>query len=198
MKNIAIFASGSGTNADRVIDHFKGSAEARVALVLSNKADAGVLGRAATAGVKSVVFSRGDLCDNGRVVDMLREYRIDFIVLAGFLWLVPAAITKEWHGRIVNIHPALLPKYGGKGMYGDRVHKAVIENGEKESGITIHLVNEIYDNGDILEQHSVPVAPDDTPESLAAKIHALEYEHFPAAIERRLKKVFCDTSGIAE
>lgn len=187
MKNIAIFASGSGTNAQRIMEHFAGSADARVAVVLANRADAGVLERAAAKGVEGIVFDREDLCTNGRVERLLDEREIDFIVLAGFLWLVPAAIIGRWRGRIVNIHPALLPSYGGKGMYGERVHRAVIENGEKESGITIHYVNEIYDSGDIIEQHKVAVSPDDTPESLAAKVHALEYEYFPGCIERLVK-----------
>lgn len=190
MTNIAIFASGSGTNAEAIMNHFSDSSCGRVALLLSNRGDAYVLKRAERFGVPTAVFSRDEFRDPaGRVARLLREHRIDFIVLAGFLWLVPAFLTAGYAGRIVNIHPALLPKFGGKGMYGEHVHRAVIEAGEKESGITIHLVNERYDSGDTLFQATVPVAPDDTPESLAAKIHVLEHRHFPAVIERTIRSL---------
>lgn len=190
MTNIAIFASGSGTNAEAIMNHFSDSSCGRVALLLSNRGDAYALKRAERFGVPTAVFSRDEFRDPaGRVARLLREHRIDFIVLAGFLWLVPAFLTAGYAGRIVNIHPALLPKFGGKGMYGEHVHRAVIEAGEKESGITIHLVNERYDSGDTLFQATVPVAPDDTPESLAAKIHVLEHRHFPAVIERTIRSL---------
>ncbi|MCH5306124.1 MAG: phosphoribosylglycinamide formyltransferase [Rikenella sp.] len=188
MTNIAIFASGSGTNAEAIMTHFADSAAGRVALLLSNRADAFVLTRAERFGVPATVFSREEFLDPaGRVALLLQEYRIDFIVLAGFLWLVPEFLTTAYAGRIVNIHPALLPKFGGKGMYGDRVHRAVIEAGERQSGITIHRVNERYDSGDTLFQTTVAVEADDTPESLAAKIHELEHRHFPAVIERTIR-----------
>ncbi len=190
MTNIAIFASGSGTNAEAIMNHFSDSSCGRVALLLSNRGDAYALKRAERFGVPTAVFSRDEFLDPaGRVARLLREHRIDFIVLAGFLWLVPAFLTAGYAGRSVNIHPALLPKFGGKGMYGEHVHRAVIEAGEKESGITIHLVNERYDSGDTLFQATVPVAPDDTPESLAAKIHVLEHRHFPAVIERTIRSL---------
>lgn len=190
MTNIAIFASGSGTNAEAIMDHFSDSSCGRVALLLSNRADAYALKRAERFGVPAAVFSREEFCDpDGKVAALLREHQIDFIVLAGFLWLVPHYLTDIYAGRIVNIHPALLPKFGGRGMYGDNVHRAVIDSGEAESGITIHLVNEKYDSGDILFQASVPVATDDTPDSLAAKIHVLEHRHFPLIIERTIQNL---------
>lgn len=168
--------------------HFADSAAGRVALLLSNRADAFALTRAERFGVPATVFSREEFLDPaGRVARLLQEYRIDFIVLAGFLWLVPEFLTTAYAGRIVNIHPALLPKFGGKGMYGDRVHRAVIEAGERQSGITIHRVNERYDSGDTLFQATVAVEADDTPESLATKIHELEHRHFPAVIERTIR-----------
>ena len=156
---------------------------ARVVLILSNKKDAGVHQRAASLSIPSVSFSREDFCENGRVLQILRDYEIDFIVLAGFLWLVPSDLILAYPKRIVNIHPALLPKYGGKGMYGLNVHRAVIENGEKESGITIHYVNDHYDEGNIIFQARCPIDAGDTPESLAEKVHLLEYEYFPKVIE---------------
>lgn len=190
MTNIAIFASGSGTNAEAIMDHFSDSPCGRVALLLSNREDAYALKRAERFGVPTAVFSRDEFRDPaGKVAALLRENHIDFIVLAGFLWLVPSFLTANYAGRIVNIHPALLPKFGGKGMYGDNVHKAVLEAGEKESGITIHLVNEKYDSGDTLFQATVEVAPDDTPETLAAKIHVLEHKHFPMIIERTIQNL---------
>ncbi len=183
MKNIAIFASGSGTNAENIIKYFSNRDSARVCLVLSNRRDAYVLKRAASLGVPSVFFDRKDFSDNGRVLEMLREHEVDFIVLAGFLWLVPSAIIDVYANRIVNIHPALLPGYGGKGMYGDRVHEAVIKSGDRQSGITIHYVNSNYDEGDIIFQASCPVLDGDSPAELASRVHALEYMHFPSVIE---------------
>lgn len=184
MINIAIFASGSGSNAEAIMKYFDGSDTARVVLLLSNKPDAYALERASRMGVPTAVFNRDELRDpQGKVASLLKEYGVDFIVLAGFLWLVPGYLTERYADRILNIHPALLPAYGGKGMYGEHVHQAVIRNGEKESGITIHWVNERYDSGDILFQAKVAVTGDDTPESLARKIHALEHRHFPTVIE---------------
>lgn len=188
MKNIAVFASGSGSNAQKIMEHFAASPLAKVSLLLSNNPEAYALERAKTQGVETVVFDRGQFA-SGEVTAMLRAHAIDYIVLAGFLWLLPAEIVETYRGRIVNIHPALLPKYGGKGMYGENVHRAVIAAGEKESGITIHLVNEIYDSGDILQQYKVTVTPHDTPDTLAEKIHKLEHKYFPQVIEDEIKKL---------
>lgn len=183
MRNIAIFASGSGTNAENIIKYFSNHNSARVALVLSNRREAFVLKRSAALDVKTFFFDRNDFYNSGAVLARLKDEDIDFVVLAGFLWLVPDDILSEYEGRIINIHPALLPSYGGRGMYGDRVHRAVIENGDKESGISIHYVNSRYDSGDIIFQARCKVDPDDTPESLAARVHTLEYTHFPRVIE---------------
>lgn len=189
MKNIAIFASGSGTNAENIIKYFSNRTTARVCLVLSNHREAYVLKRAESHDVQSVFFDRKDLYERGTVMNLLREHRVDFIVLAGFLWLVPAGILGAYENRIVNIHPALLPGYGGRGMYGDRVHEAVIRAGEKESGITIHYVNSEYDEGDIIFQAVCPVLEGDTPADVAARVHALEYKHFPVVIEELVRRL---------
>lgn len=189
MRNIAIFASGSGTNAENIIKYFSNRNSARVTLILSNKREAYVLKRAATLGIKSFFFDRTDLYEKENVLDYLSAYRIDFIVLAGFIWLIPENILNLYDRRIINIHPALLPRYGGKGMYGERVHEAVIGNHEKESGITIHFVNKVYDDGDIIFQARCNIEPWETPESLAKKIHALEYEYFPEKIEELVMKL---------
>ena len=188
MIQLAIFASGSGTNAERIMQHFQSHDAIRVALVLSNNSDAYVLQRAAKFNVPSVVFNRTAL-NHGDVLQTLKEHKIDFLVLAGFMWLVPADLVRAYEGRIVNIHPALLPKYGGKGMYGKHVHEAVIAAGETESGITIHLVNDHYDEGAILFQARCPVHPDDTPEQLAERIHQLEHQHYPNIIEHYLSSI---------
>ena len=189
MRKIAIFASGSGTNAENIIKYFSNRNNAKVTLVLSNKREAYVLLRAATLEVKSVFFDRNEFYNDRKVLDYLLENDIDFIVLAGFLWLVPGNILEEFDGRIVNIHPALLPKYGGKGMYGEKVHKAVIDNHDTESGISIHYVNRNYDEGGIIFQVKCRVDLSDTPETLASRVHALEYEHFPKVIEELLNKL---------
>ena len=189
MKNIAIFASGSGTNAENLILYFSNEKCARVTLLMSNRPDSYVLERARKLSVKSKIFDRNDFYETDRVLKILEEEKIDFIVLAGFLWLVPANIIEEYMGRIVNIHPALLPDYGGKGMYGSRVHKAVIDNGESQSGITIHMVNEIYDDGDVIFQARCNIDPGDNAESLAEKIHQLEYKHFPAVIKEFIENL---------
>jgi phosphoribosylglycinamide formyltransferase-1 len=189
MRNIAIFASGSGTNAENLIRYFSNKNIAKVSLVLSNKPQALVLKRAEALNIPSVFFDRRDFYDTGVVSAYLLSYKIDFIILAGFLWLVPGNITEKYNGRIINIHPALLPAYGGKGMYGEVVHRSVIANQEKESGITIHYVNRLYDEGDIIFQARCKVEPNDTPDSLADKIHALEYEHFPRVAEELVLKL---------
>jgi phosphoribosylglycinamide formyltransferase-1 len=189
MRNIAIFASGSGTNAENIIRYFSNKNSAKVSLVLSNKHQALVLKRAEALNIPAGFFDRKDFYDTSVVSDKLDSYKIDFIVLAGFLWLVPGDIIEKYHGRIINIHPALLPAYGGKGMYGEAVHKAVIANHDPESGITIHYVNKMYDEGDIIFQARCNVDPGETPESLAQKVHALEYMHFPLVIEGLILKL---------
>jgi len=189
MRNIAIFASGSGTNAENIIKYFSDSKFAKVSLVLSNKREAYVLKRATSLNINAVFFDRRELYEEGKILQLLSENNIDFIVLAGFLWLVPENILDLYEKRIINIHPALLPKYGGKGMYGDRVHKAVIANNETESGITIHYVNKFYDKGDTIFQARCCVEPDDIPETLAARVHLLEYRHFPEVIEKLLSQL---------
>jgi phosphoribosylglycinamide formyltransferase 1 len=189
MKNIAIFASGSGTNAENIIKHFSNKDSGRVKLVLSNRQDALVIKRAESLNVPAVVFDRSDFYLTGRVSSILFRHNIDFIVLAGFLWLVPDDIIAAYPSRIVNIHPALLPLHGGKGMYGDAVHRAVIEGGSSESGITIHYVNSNYDSGDVIFQTRCSVDPGDTPETLAKKIHQLEYKYFPVVIEDLVEKI---------
>src|SRR4030042_557913 len=183
MRNIAILASGSGTNAENIIKYFSNSKTAEVKLVLSNRREAFVLKRAEAFKVKSCFFDRNDFYTSGKVLNILAENRIDFIVLAGFLWLVPGSLLEKYEGRLVNIHPALLPRYGGKGMYGEKVHNAVLANHDAESGITIHYVNKRYDEGDIIFQAKCKVENNDTADSLAARVHALEYEHFPKVIE---------------
>ena len=184
MQRIAIFASGNGTNAQRIMEHFRFHSAIRVSLVLSNKPDAHVLKRAHKFQIPTLVFSRHDLYQSHHLLDILSVQCIDFIILAGFLWLIPKYILDAYPNRILNIHPALLPKYGGKGMYGDRVHEAVIAAGDNESGITIHFVNEHYDQGDIIFQARCPVEPGDSPESLARRVHELEYAHYPEVIEQ--------------
>ncbi len=189
MTNIAIFASGSGSNAENIIKHFEGSDKARVVLLLANTPKAYALERAKRLGVPSMVFSREDFASEEKILGILDSHSVDYVVLAGFLWLVPSYLTRHFAGRIVNIHPALLPKYGGKGMYGDNVHKAVVAAGERESGITIHKVNEQYDSGDIIAQYKVTLTPGDTPEDVASKVHELEYKYFPAVIEGEIDKL---------
>jgi phosphoribosylglycinamide formyltransferase-1 len=186
MKRLVIFASGSGTNAANIISYFQKSGVTRVTLVLSNKKDAKVLERAHDLGVASRFFTKEELYDTQGILPLLKEHRPDLIVLAGFLLKFPSHILQEFPGKVVNIHPALLPKYGGKGMYGAFVHQAVIENRELESGITVHLVNDAYDEGAILFQKSTPLSANETPDSLAAKIHELEYEYFPKVLEQLL------------
>ena len=185
MYRIVIFASGSGTNAENIIRYFKDSNFARVGWVLCNRAEAGVLERAQALGVPTRVFSKKQLFSSD-FIDFVRK-EADLVVLAGFLLKVPAELTRSFPGAMVNIHPALLPKYGGKGMYGMNVHRAVVSNKEKESGITIHYVNENYDEGAIIFQKKVPLEATDTAEDVAAKIHVLEQENFPAVIEELLR-----------
>jgi phosphoribosylglycinamide formyltransferase 1 len=183
MENIAIFASGSGTNAQRIIEYFQSSQTIRVVSVLTNNPNAFVIQRCRKLNVPSILFSRTEFYETGRIVDILKEQQVSFIILAGFLWLVAQNLLEAYPGKILNIHPALLPKYGGKGMYGMKVHSAVIESGDPESGISIHVVNELYDEGNILFQARCRIEPAETPETLAAKVHALEYEFYPKVIE---------------
>jgi len=182
MKNIVIFASGAGTNAENIIRYFSNEKKAKVVLVLSNKPQAKVLERAAALGVDEFFFDRRQFYETEEVLFILQRRNTDLIVLAGFLWLVPSRILEAYKGRIVNIHPALLPGFGGKGMYGDRVHNAVLDAHCTESGITIHFVNQHYDSGDIIFQARCPVLPGDDANTLASRVHALEYEHYPAVI----------------
>lgn len=184
MKNIVIFASGAGTNAENIIRYFSNEKKAKVVLVLSNKPQAMVLERAAALGVDSFFFDHKQFYETEEVLFTLQRRNADLIVLAGFLWLVPSRIIEEYKRRIVNIHPALLPHFGGKGMYGDRVHRAVLDAGCTESGITIHYVNERYDSGDIIFQAKCPVLPGDNADTLATRVHALEYEHYPVVISK--------------
>lgn len=186
MKNIAILASGSGTNAERISMYFKNHPLVCVRMILSNNENAFVLERAKKMGIKSGVFTREELNSHAGLTALLKQNDIDLVVLAGFLWLIPQCLIAAFPERIVNIHPALLPKYGGKNMYGMKIHRAIIDAGEKESGITIHLVDEIYDHGKVLFQAKCGISPGDSPEDLASKIHALEYEHFPKVIEKLL------------
>ena len=186
MKNIAIFASGAGSNAENIIRHFKNHPNVRVDSVWSNKKDAFVLQRVQNLGVESRYFTREEFSGSDQIIVELQRRHIDLVVLAGFLWLVPPEFVDAF--TIINIHPALLPTYGGKGMYGSFVHESVVRNKEKESGITIHLVNKEYDKGEHLLQMKCPVYHDDTPETLAARIHDLEYKYFPQAIEDYLNR----------
>lgn len=186
MKNIVLFASGSGSNAENISLFFQNHPDVNVSCILSNRSNAGVLERAKRLGINTFVFDREMFLKTGEVLDFLIKESPDLIVLAGFLWLVPTDIVEAFPNKIINIHPALLPQYGGKGMYGDRVHQAVIGNKEKESGITIHYVNEKYDDGDIIFQGRCLIDESDTPESLAEKVHQLEYKHYPEVIRQVL------------
>jgi phosphoribosylglycinamide formyltransferase 1 len=189
VKNIAIFASGTGTNAENLIRYFSTRNSAKVILVLSNKSQAPVLERAANLGVSSIFFDRHEFYETDSVLEILKNNKIDIIILAGFLWFIPEYLTREYAGRIINIHPALLPSYGGKGMYGDKVHAAVLDAGEQHSGITIHYVNDFYDAGDIIFQAQCDILPGDDIHSLAARVHKLEYEHFPTVVESVILKM---------
>jgi phosphoribosylglycinamide formyltransferase-1 len=187
MKHIVILASGSGTNAENIIKYFKNNTLISVVQVLSNKKDAKVLERAKRLNINSIYFDRGDFYTSDKILTILKE-KADFIVLAGFLWKIPDNIIEAFPNKIINIHPALLPKYGGKGMYGMHVHNAVVKNKEQESGITIHYVNENYDEGAIIFQAKVAIETSDSPEDVAQKIHKLEYKHFPKVIEEVILK----------
>jgi phosphoribosylglycinamide formyltransferase-1 len=187
--NIAILASGSGTNAVKMIEYFKDHDSIHIVVVASNNKDAGVITKASDLGVPTIIFNRKSFYETSAVEDMLKERNVDWIVLAGFLWLVPESLLKKFPERIINIHPSLLPKYGGKGMYGGHVHNAVIANGDSESGITIHIIDDKYDRGQILYQAKCKVNPDDTPETLQKRIQQLEYEHFSPTVEHHILSI---------
>lgn len=185
MKNIVILASGSGTNAENIAKYFAGSADVRISAILSNKKDAYVLTRAENLGIEHSSFTKDEFI-GGKVTEIIKGMNPDLVVLSGFLLQVPASMVEAFPHKIINIHPALLPKFGGKGMYGDRVHEAVVASGEKESGITIHYIDENYDQGTTIFQAKCPVLPSDTPHDVATKVHALEYEWFPKIIQQVL------------
>jgi phosphoribosylglycinamide formyltransferase-1 len=187
---LAIFASGNGSNAQAIINHFKGNLTVNVALIVTNNPQAGVIQRAEQASIPVIQITRQNFTQGDAYVPALQAHGIDFIVLAGFLWKVPPALIAAYPSKIVNIHPALLPKYGGKGMYGHHVHAAVIANGETTSGITIHYVDEQYDHGATIFQATCEVLPSDTPDTLAARIHELEHQHFPGVIEQVVAKLW--------
>lgn len=184
---LAILGSGNGTNAQQISEYFAGRTDVEVACIIYNKKDAYIAQRAKNLGIESHYFGRTDFFQNGNVLKYLAEKKVDWVILAGFLWLVPEDMLAAYPNRIINIHPALLPKYGGKGMYGHHVHEAVVAAGEHESGITIHIVDQHYDHGTTLFQARCTVTPDDTPDTLAAKIHLLEKEHFPRVIDETIK-----------
>lgn len=189
MRNIAIFASGSGSNAENIANYFSGSQEVSIALIVCNKADAFVFERAKKLGIPSKLVTKAEMQDQDLVLSLMKEYHIDFIVLAGYLVLVPKYLVEAFPRAIVNIHPALIPLHCGKGMYGDKVHEDVVRCGDKESGITIHYVNEFFDNGDIIFQAKCPVEPEDDAHAVATKVHALEYAHFPHVIAETIAKM---------
>lgn len=183
MINLAVFASGGGTNCENIIRYFKGSDKVHVALVVANKAGIPALEKAERLGVPTRVLSKADLNREDVALPLMKKYSIDFIVLAGFLLVIPDFLIREYDRRIINLHPALLPKFGGMGMYGHRVHEAVKAAGETETGMTVHWVSGKVDGGEIIAQFRTPISPDDTPDDIAAKEHVLEMEHFPQVIE---------------
>jgi phosphoribosylglycinamide formyltransferase 1 len=189
IKGITIFASGAGSNASRIIDYFRNSTLARVCLVICNKPGAGVIGIAGKEGIPVLLIEKERFFKGDGYLPEIRQAGTNLIVLAGFLWKIPQALIDAYPRRIINIHPALLPKYGGRGMYGQYVHESVLNAGEMESGITIHYVDEYYDNGDILFQTACPVLDTDSPESLANRIHQLEHLHYPLVIDDLLKSL---------
>jgi formyltetrahydrofolate-dependent phosphoribosylglycinamide formyltransferase len=186
--NIAIFASGAGSNAQKIIDHFRNHSSIKVALIVCNKPQAGVVKIAEKEKIPALLIEKEKFFRGNGYVDEMKQAKIDFIVLAGFLWKVPSTLLKAWPHKIVNIHPALLPGYGGKGMYGQFVHEAVINAKDLESGISIHFVDDIYDHGQVIFQARCPITPEDTAETLARKIHQLEHLHYPRVIEKILSE----------
>lgn len=191
MKNpirLAILGSGNGTNAQQISEYFADRTDVQVACIIYNKRDAYIAERAKNLGIEAHYFGKADFYSNGAVLEYLQLKQVDWVILAGFLWLMPEDILAAYPNRVINIHPALLPKYGGKGMYGHHVHEAVVAAGERESGITIHIVDQHYDRGTTLFQARCTVTPDDTPDTLAAKIHLLEKEYFPRVIDETIKR----------
>ena len=188
-KRIAIFASGSGSNAQKIMEHFKRNAEAEVVLVLTNNPQAYVLQRADNFEIPAHIFTRREFYETDEVIRLLKNLQVDLIVLAGFLWLVPESLLKAFPNKIINLHPALLPKYGGKGMFGDHVHNAVLAAKDEESGITIHFVSDNYDEGEIIHQSRFKIDHDDNLEVVKFKGQQLEHQHFPRVIESLLKKM---------
>lgn len=185
-KNIAIFVSGSGSNCENIIKYFMNSETVNIALVLSNRADAYALTRAKKYDIPTCTMGKADFNNENKILPLLAQYDIDFIVLAGFLLMIPNFLVKAYEHRMINLHPALLPKYGGKGMYGHHVHEAVKAAGETETGMTVHWVSDVCDGGEIIAQFSTPISPEDTPDDIAEKEHVLEMEHFPKVIEKIL------------
>lgn len=186
MKRIVLFASGSGSNVENIVHHFQEDPEVTISCVLSNNKEATVFDRCNRLNISAMYFNRHSFYKSDCVLELLKSLNPDLIVLAGFLWKIPENLIRSFPGKIINIHPALLPKYGGKGMYGMHVHRSVKENMEKETGITIHYVNENYDEGAIISQVSVALDKGDTPDTIAEKVHRLEYEHFPKVIQKIL------------
>lgn len=182
-KHIAIFASGSGSNAENIIRYFSNSSNVEVSLLICNKHNAYVLERVKKFDIETQIITREDFQKSEYVLSILKNKHIDFIVLAGFLLQIPLYIIESYPKSIINIHPALLPRFGGKGMYGNNVHRAVIDAGETQTGITIHYINEHYDEGECISQHTCPVFPDDTPETVATRVHELEYKYYPQTID---------------
>lgn len=186
MVNLAIFVSGSGTNCENIIRYFQNNQQVNISLVISNKADAYALVRAKHLNVETAVLPKSDFNNRELVLGLMSDHRIDFIVLAGFLLMIPDWLIDAYEHRMVNLHPALLPKFGGKGMYGHHVHESVKAAGEIETGMTVHWVSNVCDGGEIIEQYKTAISPDDTPDDIAEKEHELEMEHFPKVIERVL------------
>lgn len=186
--NIAVIASGTATNARNIAKYFSGNSNVKVALLLSNRSESGIPAISREYNIPHYIFSREELYHSDKVMKALHAHNIHFVILAGFLWLVPANLIRLYPDRVLNIHPALLPKYGGKGMFGNNVHRAVKEGKEKETGITIHIVDEEYDKGPILHQSTTEIYPEDTAEDIARKVHDLEYKYYPAVIEEYIKK----------
>lgn len=188
MENIAIFASGNGTNCANIIKYFSKSTEINIRLVITNNPKAKVIERAEALGTTVITMTKDEISDSQKLLPVLEKYEIEYIVLAGFLLFIPDFLVRAYSRHIINIHPSLLPKYGGKGMYGIHVHEAVKANGEKESGITIHYINNEYDKGEIIAQYSTEITEQDTAEDIATKVHAIEYKYFPPTIERIIRE----------
>lgn len=195
MWNVTIFASGSGSNAENIFNYFKDSKLVRVGLLITDNPKAFVIERCRRHSVPCLVLSKRLIDDTDFMLGVLRDFRTNFVVLAGYIKLVPDYIVTAFDQRIVNIHPSLLPKHGGKGMYGSRVHQSVLDSGDKESGITIHFIDNDYDRGSVIFQAKCPVLPDDTADTLAQRVHALEYEYYPKVIEDTIIKVLGKCNG---